>query len=364
MEEFFGTVIVKEKTLNYYIPEISLLLLTTIIAFVSVGYLSYLTHNQEKDSISGQLITVNNPVLTDTSDLTFTHTKISSKPEIVSKSLTLPDQNIAKVIISDCSELINTSSPKNLKKINKSSSNQINTELTIAACFELVNSNQINLKVVNPVQPTKTIAKSKNTTCPELTNTLNKSDFELVKSTLSKQDNFNVATCTPYEQTTSLSQIISQALVKEFKDDLLHWSANISYLTIDFKDATFNTGGSAIDKQYRSILAEFCPRYISVLNKYAHDIEAISIEGHSSSEWQSSNSVDDAYLNNMLLSQQRTNAVLAYCLRLPTMKPYKDWLRNILITSGLSSSHLIVDNEVENTQRSRRVEFKIYVHSK
>ncbi|MDM8569082.1 OmpA family protein [Thiotrichales bacterium HSG1] len=159
------------------------------------------------------------------------------------------------------------------------------------------------------------------------------------------------------------SKIIYQALTEEFKGDLLNWSANINHLTIDFKDAVFNVGGFEITQQYQFVLTKFCPRYISLLNRYANNIEAISIEGHSSSEWNSSNSIDDAYLNNMLLSQRRTNAVLAYCLRLPKMEPYKNWLRNTLIASGLSSSRLVMDNEVENAQHSRRVEFKIYVHS-
>ncbi|MBE9563219.1 MAG: OmpA family protein [Proteobacteria bacterium] len=300
MEQFFGKAIVKEKPLNY-IPEISLLLLTILIFLIFASYLLYLTDDQEKKSVPGQLVSVNNSALINTSNIISGQTNSVSDSEIVDKPLSPTEQITTKLIIAACSELINNA------------------------------SNEIDFTVVQPVLPLQTASK-------------------------------NIVTSIPDKPAISLTQTIYQALVDEFKDDLLNWSANIIHLTINFKDATFNTGGFVISQQYQSILTEFCPRYISVLNKYAHDIEAISIEGHSSSEWHSSDSIDEAYINNMQLSQQRTNAVLAYCLSLPTMKPYRNWLRNVLITSGLSSSHLVMDNEMENTQYSRRVEFKIYIH--
>ncbi|MCK5877708.1 MAG: hypothetical protein KAG43_08730, partial [Candidatus Marithrix sp.] len=212
MEQLFGGNITEEKSLNY-IPIIGLLMVSVIIIFIVLGYLSY-----KQEPVFEQLVSVTN------------------------------------------SDLISQSDSTTLKQTNS--------------------TNSISLK----------------------------------------QPKLNIAICTPLkEQVTSSSKIIYQALVREFKNDLLPWSANISELTINFKDAIFNNGGFGIAQQYKTILMEFCPRYISILYKHAPVIEAISIEGHSSSEWHSSSSTDDAYMSNMLLSQQRTNAILAYCLHLPAM---------------------------------------------
>jgi outer membrane protein OmpA-like peptidoglycan-associated protein len=98
-----------------------------------------------------------------------------------------------------------------------------------------------------------------------------------------------------------------------------------------------------------------------VLNKFANSIEAISIEGYTSSEWTNSDSIDGAYLNNMALSHERTRAVLEYCLQLSTIAPYKDWLRKILTANGLSSSRVIIENGTEIHESSRRVEFRIFI---
>lgn len=88
-------------------------------------------------------------------------------------------------------------------------------------------------------------------------------------------------------------------------------------------------------------------------------IAAISIEGHSSSEWDATASQDEAYFNNMALSQARSRAVLEYCLRLPSISPDKDWLISVLTANGLSSSRNLIRNGIELSARSRRVEFRV-----
>ena len=88
-------------------------------------------------------------------------------------------------------------------------------------------------------------------------------------------------------------------------------------------------------------------------------IVALSIEGHTSSELRHRVSADQAYLNNMTLSQARTRAVLAYCLQLPSIKPYKEWLQNILTANGFANSRSIKENGIEKFEYSRRVEFRI-----
>ncbi len=163
----------------------------------------------------------------------------------------------------------------------------------------------------------------------------------------------------------SLREAIYQSLLEEFKNDLSHWFAEINEtnLTMRFQNSEtfFEIGHSSLNKHYQMLLADFFPRYVNILKEYKEAIETLSIEGHTSSEWKESVSQDEAYFNNMALSQKRTRAVLEYCLQLPSIHADKEWLRRILTANGLSSSRLIMENNFEHVEYSRRVEFRIYV---
>lgn len=93
------------------------------------------------------------------------------------------------------------------------------------------------------------------------------------------------------------------------------------------------------------------------------DIEEIRIEGHTSSEWNTTQSSEKTYFLNMELSQNRTRATLEYCLMLPKIDIDRSWIQQILTANGLSSSKPILVNNVEDTVHSRRVEFKIKTNS-
>ncbi|RKZ93701.1 MAG: hypothetical protein DRR19_00330 [Candidatus Parabeggiatoa sp. nov. 1] len=159
---------------------------------------------------------------------------------------------------------------------------------------------------------------------------------------------------------------IYQALLKEFQYDLPRWQAEIDRISLTVRffhpESLFKVGASSLNQHYQSILTDFFPRYVNLLKKPELAIEAFSIEGHTSSEWQSSVTQDDAYFNNMALSQARTRTVLEYCLRLPSVKPYKDWLQSILTANGFANSRLIRENGFEKVEYSRRVEFRIHIH--
>ncbi len=172
---------------------------------------------------------------------------------------------------------------------------------------------------------------------------------------------------TPVKQAASISlrEAIYQSLLDEFKNDLSHWFAEIDETTLTMRfqniETFFEIGHSSLNKHYQILLADFFPRYVKILKEYKEAIETLSIEGHTSSEWKESVSQDEAYFNNMALSQKRTRAVLEYCLQLPSVRADKEWLRHILTANGLSSSRLIMENNFENVEYSRRVEFRIYV---
>lgn len=144
-------------------------------------------------------------------------------------------------------------------------------------------------------------------------------------------------------------------LLAEFKKDLAVWGADIdSTLSIRFQEPSmlFDEARSELKPNFKEILDDFFPRYISVLSrsKYKDNIKEIRIEGHTNS--------NGDYFSNMQLSQDRTRSVLQYCMGM-TSKEEEEWLRGVITANGLSSSHLIYRNGVEDKDLSRRVEFRI-----
>ncbi|WP_281973137.1 OmpA family protein [Ruegeria faecimaris] len=175
------------------------------------------------------------------------------------------------------------------------------------------------------------------------------------------------------EQKQSIAQIaltwqdtetkIFDKLVEEFKTDLPLWNAEIEKETLLIRfnapEVLFSEGQSNIRAKFREILSDFFPRYVEVLSEFRPAIEEIRIEGHTSSEW-SSASPEQAYYNNMALSQARTREVLSFALTLPDVAEERDWLQSLLTANGLSSSRLVLDEfGLEDPSLSRRVEFRV-----
>ena len=144
-------------------------------------------------------------------------------------------------------------------------------------------------------------------------------------------------------------------LLAEFKDDLPVWRAVIdSTLCVRFQEPAmlFDNNQSILKSNFKEILDDFYPRYIAILNKpeYRDNIEEIRIEGHTDS--------NGSYFHNMELSQNRTRAVLEYCMSI--MCPDQiEWAKNYITANGLSSSHPILKNGIEDKDLSRRVEFRV-----
>lgn len=155
-----------------------------------------------------------------------------------------------------------------------------------------------------------------------------------------------------YDQIKTQLYIDLQA---EFKDDLPVWRAVIdSTLCVRFQEPAmlFDNNMAVLKPSFKEILNDFYPRYIAILNKpeYRDNIEEIRIEGHTDS--------NGSYFHNMELSQNRTRAVLEYCMSL--MRPDQiEWAKNFITANGLSSSHPILKNGVEDKGLSRRVEFRV-----
>lgn len=154
-------------------------------------------------------------------------------------------------------------------------------------------------------------------------------------------------------------------LTTEFKSDLDNWNAEIDKQTLSVKfeapDVLFASGSSTLQLRFKEILEDFFPRYVNILTseKYKADIEEIRIEGHTSSEWSFEVPPEEAYFNNMELSQDRTRKVLEFVLRNEKLDGNKSWIRERLTANGLSSSKLVAPNGIEDKIKSRRVEFRV-----
>src|ERR1700730_4197271 len=153
-------------------------------------------------------------------------------------------------------------------------------------------------------------------------------------------------------------------LKKEFEKDLSRWGAELDRdSTIRFKepDVLFPIGSSDLKNNFKIILDDFFPRYVYILDsdKYRDAVEEIRIEGHTSSIW-SNLPPDQAYFQNMKLSQDRTRSALQYVLGLPAIRGDLLWLRGRITANGLSSSKTVKSPDgSEDSERSQRVEFRV-----
>jgi len=155
-------------------------------------------------------------------------------------------------------------------------------------------------------------------------------------------------------------------LSRSFSKDLKAWGAEISKddLVVRFNEpeVLFNTGDATLRPKFQDMLKEFFPRYMQIITseKYKSLIQEVRIEGHTSSKWNGSTDASEAYFKNMELSQSRTRSTLRYVLALPAVAGDAEWLKSHLTANGLSSSHLIRNEDgSENSQLSQRVEFRI-----
>ena len=123
----------------------------------------------------------------------------------------------------------------------------------------------------------------------------------------------------------------------------------------------FPIGSSELKNNFKIILDDFFPRYVRILDleRYHDAVQEIRIEGHTSSIWQNV-PPDQAYFQNMRLSQDRTRSALQYVLALPAIRADLAWLRGHITANGLSSSKTIKKPDgSEDYERSQRVEFRV-----
>jgi outer membrane protein OmpA-like peptidoglycan-associated protein len=164
-------------------------------------------------------------------------------------------------------------------------------------------------------------------------------------------------------------QELYEALYDEFESDLSKWDAELDRetLSVNFQspDVLFATGKSALSPEFQTILSDFFPRYLSILDRFHENLQEIRIEGHTSSAWNHDSTDSEAYFNNMSLSQSRTRSVLSYLMNLPSVEQtHYEWVKSNVAAVGYSSSKLVkgFDGQ-EDAVRSRRVSFRVITNA-
>lgn len=129
--------------------------------------------------------------------------------------------------------------------------------------------------------------------------------------------------------------------------------------SIVFPDTVlFDVGAANITQQLREFLSAICLPWIRTVEQSGAAVSDLRIEGHASSEWTRESSQQQAYLNNLALSQQRAHAVLSTCLEMIS-GPEGNWARQRATAVGYSSSHPVLTNGIEDPAKSRRVVFRV-----
>ncbi len=163
---------------------------------------------------------------------------------------------------------------------------------------------------------------------------------------------------------------LSADLREQFRNDLPRWNATLDEKTLSVrfntKDGSFATGSSRLQPRFQAILRDFFPRYLRVLTepRYRGIISEVRVEGYTSSRWRPGATIDESYIGNMALSQDRARSVLGYVLDLPSSQAEKPWLMQTATANGLSFSHLLRHADgSEDEDASQRVEFRVLTNS-
>ncbi len=160
-------------------------------------------------------------------------------------------------------------------------------------------------------------------------------------------------------------------LKKILNDKEDKWGVEVSpdlSIKFDNPNVTFDHLSSDISPEFQSILDEFIPLYIDIINnpKYKEKIKEVRIEGHTGT-WSD-------YMFTVQLSQARADAVLSYILSSEKFHNLdvkeQERLKFLLSANGMGNGRMIdsegeyiyVSNK-ESDIKSRRVEFRIITTS-
>ena len=166
-----------------------------------------------------------------------------------------------------------------------------------------------------------------------------------------------------------------QELSAAFADKQESWGIKVlEDLTIKFENTNilFTRDSTAIKPEFKNILDEFIPIYLSILSKekYAGKIKEIKIEGHTARQ----SKIYNSYIKTIELSQGRARNILDYTLQSSYFSTLTQEERAkmifLLSANGFgrgraidASGEFVFDKRAEISSNSRRVEFKVITNS-
>jgi outer membrane protein OmpA-like peptidoglycan-associated protein len=130
-------------------------------------------------------------------------------------------------------------------------------------------------------------------------------------------------------------------------------------LTIEFSDKAlyFKVGEYKLTQAQKRFLKAVAKKLVNFLYTNKELVSALQINGHTSSEWKNVN-FENRYLNNEDLSMKRSFSVLREIFSTQESTKQK-WLSSVLQGSGYSFSKTVLNNGVENREKSRRVTLRV-----
>ena len=168
-----------------------------------------------------------------------------------------------------------------------------------------------------------------------------------------------------FDAVSDVRDEICNDLTSEFSPDVERWNMTICEggLLIRFQsDSNFESASADLSTDFKLLLDEFIPRLFNVIWKYKNSVSELRIEGHTDSTVRSWDTPYSGYIYNTRLSQDRSRNVLSYALGMPvilTNEHFLNWSFSNLTAHGMSSSDLIMFENQEVYDKSRRVEFRI-----
>lgn len=159
---------------------------------------------------------------------------------------------------------------------------------------------------------------------------------------------------------------VSEKISSELKKENIN--VEIDKMTGDLKIADvelFELSSWKLSDKGKKLLDKLAPIYIDSIfadKELSSQIQYIIIQGHTDSQmFAGVNSKDEQFLRNMNLSLKRANAVTEYMFKTKYNPKYAKDFRKIVVVEGKSFNEPVIENGVENFDKSRRVELKLKI---
>ncbi len=164
----------------------------------------------------------------------------------------------------------------------------------------------------------------------------------------------------PKSKTSNKSTNFYNELLNIFKDEIaankITIKEDLSINLID-KNLYFNVAEYELTSKQKEFLQKFGTKLLPFLHKNRVSIGTLEVNGHTSSEWGTTD-FSQRYLNNEELSMKRSFSTLSYIFNNQNKESQK-LLSEVIKGSGLNFAKKVVVDKNEDKEKSRRVSFKI-----